>query len=61
MKPFTMIAVAAFAVIAVAHLLRLFASWEITVAGFVIPVWWSAPGLIIAGGLALMVWHEARK
>ena len=60
MKPFTTIAVALFALIAVAHLLRLFASWEVIVAGFVIPVWWSAFGLFIAGGLALMVWREAR-
>jgi HAMP domain-containing protein len=29
------------------------------VVGFVIPVWWSAFGLLIAGGLALMVWREA--
>jgi hypothetical protein len=42
MKPFTTIAVVVFAVIAVVHVLRLFAGWE-------------------AGGLALMVWREARK
>lgn len=60
MKPFTTIAVALFALIAVAHLLRLFAGWEVIVAGFVIPVWWSAFGVFIAGGLALMVWREAR-
>jgi len=29
------------------------------VTGFVVPVWWSAPGFFIAGGLALMVWREA--
>jgi hypothetical protein len=40
-------------------LLRLFAAWEVTVVGFVIPVWWSALGLLIAGGLALMVWRES--
>ena len=60
MKPFTTIAVALFAVIAVAHLVRLFAGWEVVVAGFVIPVWFSVPGLIIAGGLAIMVRREAR-
>ena len=60
MKPFTTIAVAVFAVVGVAHLLRLVAGWEVTVAGSVIPVWWSAPGFLIAGGLALMVWREAR-
>lgn len=61
MKPFTTIAIVIFALIAIAHLIRLFAGWEITVVGFVIPVWWSALGLIIAGGLALMVWREAQK
>ena len=59
MKPFTMIAVAFLALIAVVHLLRLFAGWEVIVVGFAIPVWWSAFGLLIAGGLALMVWREA--
>ena len=60
MKPFTTIAVAFLALIAVVHLLRLFAGWEVIVVGFVIPVWWSAFGFLIAGGLALMVWRETR-
>jgi hypothetical protein len=60
MKPFTTIAVAVFALVAVVHLLRLIAGWQVIVAGFVIPVWWSAFGLVVAGGLALMVWREAR-
>ena len=60
MKPFTTIAVALFATIAVVHLLRLFAGWEVIVIGFVVPVWFSLPGLIIAGGLAVMVRREAR-
>ena len=58
MKPFTTIAVAFLALIAVVHLLRLFTGWEIVVVGFVVPVWWSAFGLLVAGGLALMVWRE---
>ena len=60
MKPFTTIAVAVFSLMAIVHLLRLFLGWGVTVVGFVIPVWWSALGLIVAGGLALMVWREAR-
>ena len=60
MKPFTTLAVALFALIAIAHLLRLFTGWEVIVGGFVVPVWFSWLGLIIAGGLAVMVWHEAR-
>ena len=60
MKPFTTVAVVFLALIAVVHLLRLFAGWEVTVVGFVIPVWWSGLGFLIAGGLALMVWRESR-
>ena len=61
MKPFTTIAVALFTLIALVHLLRLFTGWEVVVAGYVVPVWFSLPGLIIAGGLAVMVWREARR
>ena len=60
MKPFTTIAVAIFAVIAIVHLIRLVEGWEVTIAGFAIPVWWSGLGLVVAGGLALMVWRESR-
>ena len=60
MKPFTTIAVAVFTIVAVVHLLRLLAGWEVVVTGFVIPVWWSGIGLVIAGGLALMLWRETR-
>ena len=60
MKPFTMIAAAVLALVAIVHLLRLIADWEVVVNGFVVPVWFSAPGLIVAAGLAIMVWREAR-
>ena len=59
MKPFTTIAVAIFTLMAVVHLLRLAFGWEVVVTGYVIPVWWSAIGIVVAGGLALMVWREA--
>jgi hypothetical protein len=60
MKPFTTIAVAIFTLMAIVHLLRLAFGWEVVVTGFVIPVWWSAIGIVVTGGLALMVWREAR-
>ena len=59
-KPFTTIAVVMFTVMALVHLGRLFAGWEVVVAGFVVPVWWSAVGLVVACGLAPLVWREAR-
>jgi hypothetical protein len=58
MKPFTTIAIAFLALIAIVHLLRLFTGWEIIVVEFVVPVWWSAFGLLVTGGLALMLWRE---
>ena len=60
MKPFTAIAVAVFALVALVHLLRLFSGWEVVVGGLVIPMWLSWIGLIFAGGLAVMVWRENR-
>ena len=60
MKPFTTFAVVLFSAIAVVHLVRLFTDWQVTITGFVVPRWWSLPGAVIAGGLALMVRRESR-
>jgi hypothetical protein len=43
------------------HLLHLFLGWEVTVNGMVVPIWASGPGFVIAAGLALMLWREARR
>jgi hypothetical protein len=61
MKPFTMIAVIVFALVALAHLLRLIAGFAVTVAGIAIPIWASGMGFIFAAVLALMVAREARS
>lgn len=58
MKPFTTVAVVFLAAIAVLHLFRLLAGWEVSVVGFVVPVWWSVVGFAVPGGLAFMVWRE---
>ena len=60
MKPFTTIAVVLFALIALLHLIRLFVGWEVTLDGKIVPMWLSAAGFVIAGGLVLMLWREAR-
>ena len=52
MKPFTAVTVAILTIVAVVHLLRLVVGWEVTVSGFIVPVWWSAPGFIVVAGLA---------
>jgi len=33
---------------------------EIVAAGFVVPLWFSVPGFIVAGGLAFLLWREMR-
>jgi hypothetical protein len=60
-KPFTMLAVVVFALIALVHLLRLAFGWEATINGAAVPMWASGLGLVIAGGLAVMLWQESRK
>ena len=59
-KPFTTIAVSVFALVALMHVLRLALGWEVTFQGSVVPMWVSALGAIIAGGLAVMLWRESR-
>lgn len=61
MKPFTTLAAAVFAMVAIAHLARLILGWEVMVAGTVIPMWASILGLVIAAVLAAMLWLEARR
>jgi len=61
MKSFTQIGAIVFAVVALVHLLRLFTGWEVIIAGYVVPVWFSLPAFIVAGGLAIMIWREAGK
>ena len=61
MKPFSTIGAVVFALVALLHLLRLVYGWEVTFAGWVVPLWLSVIGLIVAGGLAALVWREARR
>jgi hypothetical protein len=60
-KPFTMIAIGLFSLIAVLQLLRFMLAWEVKVNELSVPVWASGIAVVIAGGLAVMVWLEARK
>ena len=61
MKPFTNLAVAVFALIALLHLFRLVRPFEVVVGGASVPQWASLAGLAVAGGLAVMLWREARR
>ena len=59
-KPFTITTVALFSLIALLQLLRFTLGWEVTVNGVSIPVWVSGIAFVITGGLAVMIWREAR-
>jgi hypothetical protein len=61
MKPFSTIAVAVFALVAVLQLVRLLLGWEVTVAGQVIPLWMSAIACVIAAVLAVLLWRETQN
>ena len=60
-KPFTMLAVLVFALVALLHLFRLVYGWEATIAGAAVPMWASILALVVAGGLAVGLWWESRK
>ena len=51
-KNYTLISGALFAIVALAHVLRLLQGWEIVVAGWTVPMWVSVIGLIVTGLLA---------
>ena len=57
-KPFTLIAVLVFAVVALLHVVRLFTHFQVILGSHTIPMWASWIGLIVAGLLAVMVWRE---
>ena len=59
-KPFTLAAVVVFSLAAVLQLLRLLLGWEMTINGIAVPFWASGVALVVATGLAAMVWREQR-
>jgi hypothetical protein len=60
-KPFTIIAIFLFALIALLQLLRFALGWEVIVNGMTVPVWVSGIAFVLLGGVAVMVWRETRK
>jgi len=55
-----MIAVLLFAVMALLHVYRLVTHFQILLRSHTIPIWASYVGVVVAGGLALMVYRENR-
>jgi hypothetical protein len=60
-KPFTGIAAGLLSVVALVQLLRLAQGWEVTIGGVSIPIWASAVAVVVAAGLAAMLWIEMRR
>ena len=57
-KPYTSIAAALLALIAVLQFLRVVLGWVVTVNGVAIPFWVSEIAVAVSAGLALMLWRE---
>lgn len=58
MKPFTTVAIGIFSLICLAHIVRLGYGFDITIGGWVVPLWVSVPGAVVTGGLAFLLWKE---
>lgn len=61
MKPVTTFAVAIFAIVALLHLVRFFMGWEVLIGGAAVPMWVSLVSVLVAGGMAFMLWQESRE
>jgi len=48
-KSFAFVSGIIFTIVALVHLLRLALGWDITIGGWLVPMWVSWPGLIIPG------------
>ena len=61
MKPATHLASILLAAVSFAHLSRIVVGAQVTVADRVIPIWVSGVAFVVAGGVAIMLWREARR
>jgi hypothetical protein len=61
MKFASSVAMLFFAVIAVAHLLRVLFQVEVTAGGRIVPVWMSFVAFLFCGALAILLWLEHRR
>ena len=60
MKTGTKLAIILFALVAIAHLLRLIGSISMTVGEFGVPQWISVFGVIVPGLVAYLLWKESK-
>jgi hypothetical protein len=59
-KPFTWIASAIFAVVALLHVYRIFTHFQVILGSHVIPLWASYVGVLVPALLSWMLCREAR-
>lgn len=60
-RPFTLIAAAIFALMALAHLLRLFIHFQVVVGSHVMPQWLSIVAIVVTSALAYGLYRESRR
>lgn len=58
MKPAACIAAVLLTLVAIGHLLRLVFHVEAVIAGWVVPMWVSVPGIVVPLALAIGLWRE---
>ena len=61
MKPVQTLVVVFLSLLAVVQLMRLLLGWSVVVNGYTVPLWASGVACVVAGGLALLLWREARR
>jgi apolipoprotein N-acyltransferase len=59
-RPFTWIASAIFALMALAHIYRLFTHFQVVVGSHALPEWVSYVAIVVTAGLSWMLCREAR-
>jgi hypothetical protein len=60
-KTFSVTAGVIFALVALAHLVRIYFGRPIVISSWSIPMWASWAALVVAGGLAYFGWSAARR
>jgi len=60
-KPATHMASILLAAVSIGHLLRALFGVQVTLADRLIPMWVSWAAFVVAGGVAVMLWREARN
>lgn len=61
MNPGTLLATVLLAAVAIAHLLRLFFGWQVTIADAVIPMWASGVAFVVSALAAFLLWKGSRR